>query len=238
MNQETLLKKYFTKSLSKDEEEQFSNLLDKDPDFKVLFDEYTDLNSAFKEHEAITLKDHLKSLESKNLSTTSAGFKRRWFYYSAAAIVLIFLSLQLFNQPSTSSLFNTYYNSYPNVEQPIVRGTQQNTTYDAFKAYENKNFKAAVLMFEKLLNTNNDPNIRFYYAMTLIENNAFEKAKTELESLKSTQNDYIPEIYWYSALINLKENNLEKAKANLNQLKTLKSTFKSSETEALLNILN
>ena len=59
MNKEQLIQKYFKGSLSLEEEKELKSLLENDDDFNAQFEDYSNMNKAFKSAEAVKLKEFL-----------------------------------------------------------------------------------------------------------------------------------------------------------------------------------
>jgi tetratricopeptide (TPR) repeat protein len=134
-------------------------------------------------------------------------------------------------------LYNQYFEIYPNVYQPVVRGSSEEST-KAFMYYENKDYDKAQRAFLSLLEEENNPNIRFYYALSLLNDNLPEKGLEELKKLQNIQFEFQAEVLWYSALTNLKiENNLE-AKKLLNTLKSKFPEYMPTDVKQLIDDLN
>jgi hypothetical protein len=83
-----------------------------------------------------------------------------------------------------------------------------------------------------------NPNIQFYYALSLLNQDKFNLALTQFNQLDVDSSDYKPEILWYSSLIYLRLADVENAKNQLEKLKSLDTKFKSEETKQLLKELN
>lgn len=235
MTKDDLLKNYFKKSLSKKDEEEFFMLLDTDRDFKAQYNEYLDFNLAFKSHEANELKDFLKSIDKKSITKKTTRYKKSAFYYAAAAVLVLALCVSFLLKPSSNSLYENYFEVYPNVEQPIVRGSEDTTFTNAFKFYENGDYTSAEKEFETILKTIENPNYKFYYAMSLLNNEKFDKALQQLNQIQNS--DYEAEINWYKALIYLKKEDVFNATKYLQAIAS-KSTFKTKEAKILLAKIN
>jgi hypothetical protein len=237
MNKEDLLQKYFKNTLSQKEGEHLKSLLETDADFKASFEEYNNFNLAFKSHEAGALKSFLKSLDSTDKLQQLKWYKNTKIIYLAAAILVIALCIPFLVKPDMNNVFNDYYDVYPNVEKPIVRGAEETEINSAFKAYEANNYSLAVDAFQNLLEEDNNPNYRFYYAMSLLNNDQSDLALEELSQLENIDFDYQNEVLWYKALIHLKNNENKQAIAKLNELENSESSFKSKERKVLLQQL-
>jgi len=237
MNKEDLLKKYFRQSLSEDEEKEFTLLLESDDDFKALYEEYSNFNLAFKSHEAQELKAFLTSVDKQRDVKKITWYKSSTFYYLAAAILIIALCLPFLLKPSASSLYNDFYEVYPNVEQPVVRGSEETNTYNAFKAYEASDYNLATKAFEALLQTDSNPNYKFYFAMSLLNDGKFDQALNTLTDLENLKFSYTDETLWYMSLILIKQEQPLKAISKLELLDKSGSPFKSEERKVLLQKL-
>ncbi|WP_299523304.1 hypothetical protein [Winogradskyella sp.] len=237
MDKEDLLKKYFKQTLSEQEQKEFYLLLDTDSDFKVMFEEYSDFNLAFKSHEAEQLKDFLKSIDDQPKIKKTVWYKTPLFYYSAVAILIIALCVPFLMRPSADSLYNDYFDTYPNVEQPIVRGTVKNSAYNAFDLYENNRFVEAAQKFEVILKDTNNSNLRFYYAMSLLNSSQYDLAQIQLSELDQQDFDYKDETLWYLSLILIKKKQTQEAITKLKELDKSNSPFKSKERKLLLQKL-
>ena len=184
------------------------------------------------------LKEQLKNLDRKNLSFSKKLFNNKYLNLAYAAILVIGLFFVFNSKTNTDQLFNDYIDPYPNVYQPITRGQKQNDSNKAFQAYENKNFIDAEIMFSELLQTDSNPNLQFYYAMSLLENDKLDLALSQFDNLTSQKHEFEAEVQWYSALINLKNKDLEAVKNHLKILKSFNSSFKAKETEIILKAIN
>ncbi len=235
MQHEELILKYFNKTLTNNEEVLFSNLLNKDADFKTLFDEHKNMQLAFEINEKEKLKLHLQNLESSKKSVFKTILNQKFIVFATACCLLI--GGFYFINNSSSNLYDNYFEVYPNVLEPVVRG-EMNIKSDAFIAYENQNYQVAENNFKLILETNPDDNIRFYYALTLLNQNKTKPAQKVLNSLKQKNHDFLPEIYWYSALIAVKNHDFKLALKELQALQGMNSTFKKEEIKKLIEDLN
>ncbi len=237
MNHEELILKYFNKSLSKDEEAIFSNLLDKDSNFKILFEEHDNMHMAYKINEQQNLISYLKTIEQKSTFNFKTKLNQKIIGFAIVCCLVIGAFYFLNNNNNNSlNIYNTYFEVYPNVLEPVIRGNETKTS-NGFISYENARYLEAEKYFKDLLKTKTDYNIEFYYAMSLLNQNKTIAAQGILNSLKSKNHDFIPEVYWYSALISIKNDDFESAKKELAALSSLNSDFKKEERIKLLNQL-
>lgn len=234
MQHEELIQKYFNNTLTPNESKEVSKRLETNLEFKTLFNEYKDVQTVFKLNEKEILKDYLSSLDQKIIPFYKKLLKNKIILTTIASCLII--GIFYFKSRNThSNLFETYYDSYPNVYQPIIRGNEVNENTEAFRAYENEDYLNAEQAFKIVLETNDDNNIRFYYAMSLLNQDKTTQAKHILETLKTQKHKFLAEVYWYNALIAIKDKNYLNAKSDLEVLKNLDSNFKTIEQKELLN---
>ena len=109
---EDLLNKYFEKSLTQKELEDFHQQMDADPEFKAEFEFQKSVQSAIRSKERAEIKTLVASFEKRNQ-------QNNWWKYAAAAVVVIvggWVAFQQFlTKPSPSELYLSYYQTYPNV---------------------------------------------------------------------------------------------------------------------------
>jgi hypothetical protein len=232
---EELIDKYFEKTLSSEEEKIFEERLKSSSEFKT--------EVAFQE----ALRDAIHAKERKNLKGMLQGFdnkqnakplqidsqKTKWYYAVAAAAVAMVVGLYFYNvspKNQNASLFDTYYETYPNVVAPNVRGENAAELRNrALLAYDAENYKEAIELFKKV---EGEEYATFYEALSKL---ALGDAKETIEILKneSFQNSPYPlETYrkWYLALAYLKLNDLEACKT---ELKTISDTENPQRQKAL-----
>jgi len=239
MDKEQFIQDYITNRLSESNKEQVHKLLETDEDFKNIFETHNDVTFAYKLSEANSLKARFQELEqrtSKNNSYKSSSYKS---LYLAIASIVITGFFYFYNRDiSGEELFNSNFEIYPNTYQPVTRSTSQKSSTEAFVAYENSDFELAQLEFEGLLKTNNNVNLKFYYALSLLNQSKFDLALVQLKQLNKSNHDYRAESIWYSALIYLKQEDFENAKSQLEELNNLNSTFKVIERKRILKALH
>ena len=236
MNHEELILKYFNKTLSKDEESRVSHLLEKDTSFKTLFEEHSNMHMAFKINEQENLTRYLKNIDINNKHFSKKILTPKIIAFATACCLIISAFYFVNNTNDSSNIYEDYFNSYPNVLEPVVRG-ETTVNNDAFIAYENKNYSKAETLFNNILKKEPNADIEFYYAMSLLNQNKTKEAQEVLNLLKSKKHEFIPEVYWYSALISIKNNDYELAKKEITALNLLDSNFKKTERIKLLNQL-
>lgn len=136
------------------------------------------------------------------------------------------------------NLYKQHFDIYPNVYQPIVRGESDTESSTAFMYYENKMYKEAQNAFESLLKEENNPNIRFYYALSFLNEGNTQQATEEFDNLKNIEFEFKAETYWYHALALIKLEKYDDAKVLLEKLKAEQYEFNKDKVEPLLEALD
>ena len=162
MDKEVLIQKYLKGTLNQEEKELFQESLEKDASFADAIPFFEELNYAFAKADYDTTKTQLRSFYKEEKRSS-------WRKWSIAATFLILISLSsvwyLKDTSSAVSLYAQYFEPYKNIVQPIVRGEAIKTTKElAFKAYDEQNYKEAIVYFDDMLNTTQEPIIEFYKA--------------------------------------------------------------------------
>jgi len=233
MDKEMLIQKYFENALSTEETVTFEILLVSDSEFAKDVAFQKQLKKAVTIEERKKLKEKLNSFESQKTSGT------KWWYAAASILVLVTISFWLYNQnPSTEKLYASYFESYPNVIEPVVRnGNNQvvSTKTKAFIAYESKDYSNAVIFFNDLIDGTDDDYALFYKAISLMHINKFDEASSILKST-NWSDTYNSKALWYLALSELKQNHIDNCKDALNKL-IVTGNFNVSEAKELLKKL-
>lgn len=259
MTQEALIRGHFKNTLTADEQLQLEQLLQEDAAFKTLFEEHQDMHFAFLESEKQALKQHLQALSAKapiteneearpsaenppSKPTTGDGrvvamkwYQQNWLKYAIASVFVIGLFVLFMPKNQNADLYTTYFEAYPNVEAPVIRNSDGNI--DAFLHYENQDYANAIAAFELLLAEENNPNIRFYFAMSLMNAGQLSAAKKELDALQQLPFDYQAEALWYNALIALERQDNATVIQNLKDLQVVDGQFNREAVGELLGKL-
>ncbi|MGF1924867.1 MAG: tetratricopeptide repeat protein, partial [Bacteroidia bacterium] len=218
MNRALLLEKYFENSLSAAEALEFNQLLAVDEEFAKAFAFERDVKKAYTLNERAKLKQKLKSFdEGKRVQFSTS----KWYYAAACFFVIAGLSIWFsLTQSSQEELFSTYYQTYPNVVAPTVRGAEkEDLSSKAFSAYDKGNYKDAAQLFAKMYSNEGRDYALLYQAVSLIELKEYEAAKQTLKKFDfDKKSEYSTYYKWYLALTELKTNETQKAILTLNEL--------------------
>ncbi|AGC76676.1 hypothetical protein LX97_01336 [Nonlabens dokdonensis] len=235
MNTEKLIQDYISGKISDEDQLKVEHLLKTDADFKEAFETHQDIQIAFQISEKDTLKKKFQEIEIDiNKPSKFRLLRSNAVYLIIAASVFIIIFLNIFDQKSGNALYEENFSTLSNTYQPIVRSNATNENMAAFSAYENANYQLAQQEFELLLNRKKDPNIRFYYGLTFLNQAEYELALDQFKELEHINHDYKAEEYWYTALIYLKKEDFENAQKYLEKIDEIKSTFNLKQRKKLL----
>ncbi|MDP1815930.1 MAG: hypothetical protein Q8K92_15895 [Leadbetterella sp.] len=227
---EDLINKYFEKSLTEKELDEFNQKLETDAEFKAEFEFQKSVQSAIRSKERAEIKNLVASLEKPKQ-------QNGWWKYAAAAVVVIvgcwLVFQQFLSKPNPSELYLSYYQTYPNVIAPNVRGeSQENLKTKAFMAYDSGDYEMATQLFGELKTQISEDYAVFYEGVSYLEVNRPKKTIALFENKKFTNSNAQFEDYrkWYLALAYLKTDKKEQA---VEILKGLSITENPQKEQAL-----
>ncbi len=210
MDKDELIERFFENQLSDEEQKIFQNYLDTDPVFAEEFAFQKNVKQAIVLNERAELKKKLQSFESPKSS-------RKWiskWSVAASIVVVVGAGFWFMNQsPNGAELYDEYYQSYPNVVAPTVRGeSKTDLKSQAFYEYDSGNYQKAYDLFSQLYATDKDDYALFYSSLSLIELNKPQEAITLMDEFDLNKNNgFTPYVKWYKALSYLKIDQKEKA---------------------------
>ncbi|WP_278034273.1 tetratricopeptide repeat protein [Flavobacterium nitratireducens] len=140
-------------------------------------------------------EEHFKPKKAKVISMQT------WTYLVAASVVLLF-GLFLFNPDSKPSFeeYNQYETAYLSERGAVIESLKP-----AEAAFNAKDYKKAIPLFESILKTNKTAEIQYFYAVSLLENNQIKQAEAEFNALKSGNSIYKNKAIYGLALAKLKQ---------------------------------
>ena len=240
MNEERyiLFGQYLENELSAEEKTDFEKQLTEDQEFASAFEIFKELNLHLEnkfgnEKELKAFKKNLKSVSKEHFKTKkSKVVALKPWQYSIAASVAILVGLFVFQNINPS--FDDYNN--PEMATFVERGDVNENLKLAQDAFNTKNYKAAIPHFETILKESKSPEIQYFYAVSLLENDEFQKAETNLLELQSGTSVYKNKATWYLALSKLKQKEYDSCKAIL---LTIPDDFEDyDQVQELLNELD
>lgn len=233
MSNEDLIEGYLKGTLNEEDKLRFNELLISDKEFVADFEFQKNLKVAVILEGREALKEKLR-LEDKNKKT-----RPTWLYLAASLLLIIGAAFWFIGYQNNSSdkLYLANFEPYPNTVEPLVRSEAKNTMRTtAFIAYEEKDFKKAVNLFNKLYLQTEEDYAKFYSAMCYMELNEISKA-SEILSGKSWTPAYQDKANWYLALCKLALDDKNETRILLQAL-IKNSDFKTAQAKDLLKKLD
>ena len=245
-----LVSDYLYDRLNDMERLAFERRLREDESFKVFYEEIKLMIKgigSYGRRENLQKVQLLEEVLSKGSEDLPRSGSRKLFYWMAAAVFALVVVSSVFllqpSRPSALALFESYYDPYPNVFEPIERGAEEehpSLKKKAFIAYENSRFNEASGFFETLLSTTDETGrdiALLYLGICYIE------LGQELEAL-----DCLGKIgekgvlhnqgQWYMALVFMKRNETDNAKMILEELEKTGESYYSGRAQEILDQLN
>jgi tetratricopeptide (TPR) repeat protein len=221
MDTPDLLNRYFEGSLSPEENKAFQEALDADP---VLKEEWL-----FRKELQAGLHILQRKQDKELLRKWDAERKNRFPVKKLLAVAALFAVIALIywvysGQQQHNKLYTDYFQAYPNVIHPIVRGettdTGNGTIRQAFQFYEQGNYEAAGKLFEQVNKLNQEDYTLFYAAICRMETGEMKQAIQIFESIQWKKDEYSLKSWaeWYRALAYLNSDQTQLAKEILSAL--------------------
>ena len=219
---------YLSNELSKDKAVEFKNRLKRDSEFNKAFNIYKELH-VFLEHKfeyentTDAFKSNLKTISNSHFNKTETTSKKtqkgksfNFYKYTIAACIIVLFGIFTFNQFSSP-----VYADYANYDaiSLTVRGENDDLLKQAENAFNSKDFKKALKLFDEIYDKDIlNYEIKLYKSIALIEANQFLEAEKLLRDIEGSNSAYKNKAKWYLALSKLKQKDYD---ACLKILKTI-----------------
>ncbi len=214
MDKENLINGYFEGILNETERQEFEKLRSEDAAFSEEIAFRKSVQRAISREERAKTKSMLQSFERDKKQRLVA--MRKWISVAAMFLLVGVLTIWWYNQGhSTDKLYDRYYQTFPNMVQPLVRGEHMSDEWSqAFRAYDGGDYEEAA----KLFSVTGDVRGRFYGALSEMELGEHKKALVIFEGLDVSDTYLKSYILWYKALNLVKLNRKKEAQEILSQL--------------------
>ena len=212
---------YFNNEMLQEEKLEFENQLQNDIELQEKFELYKEttqfLATKF-DKETIAFKENLKSISRENFAEKEVKKSKvidfKPFYYAvAASVVLAFGTWFMMQGNPEYGDFNQHENAYFTERGSIIKNLRL-----AQNAFNEKNYKVAIENFEIVLKDYDKPEVRFFYGISLLEENRYVEAETNFVSIQNGTSVYKDKATWYLALSKLKQNQFEECKNYIKQI--------------------
>jgi TolA-binding protein len=203
---------YINNELTLEEKIELETKFENDTDLKAKFDLYQETSNHLAHKfsvETKSFKENLKNIAKENSSKKKSkivAFKP-WYFMVAASIALFF-GLLYMNQPIAKY---DDYNQHENMNM-VERGDVIKSLKLAQDAFNSKDYKESIKHFEVVLKDYPRPEIKYFYAIALLEDNRFVDSETILTELSNGKTAFKNTATWYLALSKLKQQKPEECK--------------------------
>lgn len=217
-----LIERYFESSLTDQETARLRDRLQSEPELRKLFDQEELLVKVIRYEGARNDLQYLRKLERSLAGNERSFIARHWQYFAAAAsiaLVAVAWFFVPFGNQSPPELYAAYFEPYPNVFEPTLRGsTTTGRRAEAFRAYTDGDYQTAATLFGDLLEENPDPGMLLLLGNANLALDRNEEAKKNFNTLLQDYDDLDMQAKWFLSLCHLKAGEVEKAEALLLQL--------------------
>jgi TolA-binding protein len=199
---------YLSNEISAEEKIHFELQLQNDADIKEKFEIYKEnvkfLETKFSKESEAFQKNVKKIVTNSEVDATPKKgkvFQMRNIFYAVAAVFLVFFSITLFSES------NPEYSDYSNHEKAYFteRGDIIKSLKTAQDAFNNKKYKEAIKNFEVVIKEYPRPEVKYFYAIALIEDARYNDADVVLNDIIKGNSVYKNTATWYLALSKLKQ---------------------------------
>jgi tetratricopeptide (TPR) repeat protein len=164
---------------------------------------------------------------------------RAWAAVGIAAIIILGISFLLWDQsspPDSLALFKEYYQPYPNVVMPTVRGVKEDSSQlsKAYLLYDRGVFSEAAELFNTLPEKN--AAVYLYLGNCWLALGDHEKAIESFNRCIAFNDSFQSQAEWFLALSFLKANDQKKTEEVLQRIVGRKNSY-SERSEILLSKL-
>lgn len=209
---------YLSNEISAEEKLDFEYQLQNDIDIKEKFEIYNEINEFLAtkfSRETIEFKQNLNFIANQSQETSNPKkgkiVQLRTYIYAIAAVFVLFFGIQLFqNDNPEYSDFNKHQTATFTERGDVIQSLKL-----AQDAFNKKNYKDAIKNFEIVIKEYPRPEVKYFYAISLIEDSRFVDADFVLNDIIKGQSVYKNTAIWYLALSKLKQKDYTSCKSIL-----------------------
>ncbi|UCH15779.1 MAG: hypothetical protein JSV22_07380 [Bacteroidales bacterium] len=224
LNFDEFIERYLDGEMGADEKIWFEKELEANPKLQKELELRRNVNSALKEKEVMELRGQLEEIyESTEQQETvvkkaTAIINRKLLVLVSAVLILIVGSLIVLLLKSDSLTEKEIYAMYYQPYEATLNFRSADADIDtdlrnAMQYYENKDFRNALVLFEKILSEDDSRiGLNLYSGISHMEMKEFENANTKFQKIiDHNYNLYIEQAEWYLGFCYLMTDNTEKA---------------------------
>ncbi len=233
-----LIERYCRGELNPTEHRSIEERMAQEPELNQEVLLHQDVLEGMNHHFSAALKSKLQQAE---LSSDGKKPTNRFLMYwlAAAATISLFFGLGywLIPQSSPESLYQAYYQPYPNIVSPSERSGNQaeDEMSRAMRAYEQQDYPSAIALFQAKQDELGSA-YQFYLAICYLETSEYKKSIAILEEVRQSGDQaYALPTLWYQCMAYLADDKPEEAKGILQKLAQEEDGFYSKKARELLD---
>lgn len=247
LNYSEFIERYLDKEMGESELMWFKKELDNNPELQKELELRMSINNAVNEKEVMDLRHQLEETFSPSFSEKThkkpipAIFKKKYMGLASVISVLVagsFVLLFFLNKSLTNEeIFDRYYTPYEaslNFRAGSVVVDQD--LRNAMQFYENKDFRNALILFEKILKDDGSRiELNLYSGISHMEVKEYNNANKKFQTIIDHKyNLYIEQAEWYLGFCYLMTDNTDKAAKQFRQI-TENGGYYSAKAGEILN---
>ncbi|UZR96030.1 tetratricopeptide repeat protein [Chondrinema litorale] len=220
-------------SFSQNDRSDFENYMDSNKDFANEVKIQGAIVSGINHHFNQQLKDKLKQADKNSQKETKVISLQNGLL--VAASISVILIAYLFSPTSNQNLFESYYQTYPNIVSPTERSDNNIEKESAYKFYDQRDYANAITAFSSQATKTDASN--FYLALSYIETKNYAEAISILQNVANGNDErFVNPANWYMALCLYKIGQEDKAIATMNLLGKTSSSYAEKANDFLKDI--
>ena len=231
LNFNEFIERYLDGEMGTNEQIWFEKELEANPELQKELELRRNVNSALKEKEVMELRSQLEEIYSSPehqetvVKKATTIINRKLLVLVSAVLILIVGSLIVLLLKSNSFTEKEIYAMYYQPYEATLNFRSADVDIDrdlrtAMQYYENKDFRNALVLFEKILSEDDSRiGLNLYSGISHMEMKEFENANSKFQKIIDHKyNLYIEQAEWYLGFCYLMTDNTEKANLQFRQI--------------------
>lgn len=235
-----LAEDYIKGDLNESEKERFEQRLKEEQELREILEDIkffqNGISRAFKKdiRESLAAKERMMPVFKAEKKTSTFAV---WGYVTAAAVIaaIAVVYALFFTGPQASELYLAYYESYPNLIEPNVRGETypENSTGAAMDFYDRSDFEKALNIIGQIPENEKTGFLYLYEGICYLETGKPEKALLSFKDAQQKTSSLNWQVLWYSGLTYLKMDDIPNAQEVFETLSESDNPYQSNANEIL-----
>jgi tetratricopeptide (TPR) repeat protein len=231
LNFDEFIERYLDGEMGTQEKIWFEKELDANPKLQKELELRRNINNAIQEKDVMELRGQLEEIYSNPehqetvVKRSTTIFNRKLLVLVSTVLILIVGSLLILllksNSYTNKEIYAMYYRPYEaTLNFRSADNGIDNDLRTAMQYYENRDFRNALVLFERILSEDGSRiGLNLYSGISHMEVNEFDDAHRKFQKIiDHNHNLFIEQAEWYLGFCYLMTDNTEKAKMQFNQI--------------------